>query len=90
MGGKTQIKNDSKLGEEEKMTEMTTNDNTRLNEKIVKSKKMEQGLIEKSAMDKRMMVKCASEPRMFIKWEEGDVEEEEIQDGREEMVIEEF
>jgi hypothetical protein len=49
----------------------------------VKSKKVEQGLIEKSAMDKRMMVKCASEPRMFIKWEEGDVDEEEIRDGRE-------
>jgi hypothetical protein len=71
---------------------MTTNDNTLLNEKIVK-KKEEQKFLERSGNEvdeRRMMVKSASEPRVFIKWENGEVEEEESHDDREEMVIEEF
>ena len=71
---------------------MTTNNNTRLNEKIV-NKKEEQRSLERGGNEvdeRRMMVKCASEPRLFIKWEDGELEEEESRDDREEMVIEEF
>ena len=81
---------------------MTTNDNTRLNEKIVKSKgngkmmkEKERSFDEKekgydSNQHRKMMVRSASEPRIFIQWEDCDMEEEEHDDGHEQMVIDEF
>ena len=61
---------------------MTTNDNTRLNEKIFKSKGNQNAKKEeKAGMDEnqhiKMMVRSSSEPRLYIQWDDMEADEEE-------------
>lgn len=74
-----------------------TNDMTRLNEKIGKSKGMmkEDANIKKESKkalqlmgDKRVMIKSASEPRLLISWSASDLADNDHE--AEEIIVDEF